>query len=1088
MNHCFFLVLSFVFGSVDLNAQQNGSQWVTSENIENLEKVRAWVLEFKHPPSDHEEKEIERRFNVQLSPFHGGKSDYFGRLRVVEQGVSKESFEESIGNLTSKEKIKFGILSFERVFNAKSFQVLSVPGDLGVTKDPFSNLQWALRNKGQILMKEMDDITSVQVRGVPEFDLNFVPSLSLSRAKVPVVAIVDSGLDLNHPDLVGKIKVNLRECEGGLPPLVPKEDRDGNGYKGDCKGWNFTVDPTTSAANKVSDETGHGTHLAGIVGAVSDNSIGISGISRALILPLQVVRSSKGNNDLGSRTDWIAKAILYAADQGVDVINLSLGWPQFMDTRFVREAVQTAIDRGVIVVAAAGNNNSSEMIFPCAYRGVICVGSVRNDGKVSTFSNFGGHVDVLAPGDNILSLYPLNREPMFFPYKGYEYKSGTSQATAFVSGLVAEMRSVLPQLDRLGALNRLIDTAISPKEDVGKTTLGGVVRYFESLTQVQGTGRIVPILKESFLVPVDLTSGSFRWSLPIQNLSDGIESIRVEVLPEVGRVNLEKKIFTLSLKPQQLEMISIKGNLLGQDKADFELGIKISQNGRVAQYTHKLRFARELISDLQVRRRPIQTGEDDFSLWSVPRYESGAKDPIFYSYEKEGTGLRVQVFEVQELGVVKRGEVLIPGGLSILSIHQLDFNSDRLLDLQIQVLLEIEGKRSIRFLYLKKSMSPLFEKFQTWNFLIDSVLLPQRNVSWIPVDHERLGRIKVPIFLARGALPKSEQKLIPFENLDSGARTRVYYFWPQVENETVTWIPRTIDSITKKRSWAKRFQAERPETFSPLVIDKQGRVLFSVGVGYSRRALLAEIHFHPGSGEATEKFSRVETGGLTLDGYLFDQGKIIGAENEQGMFLLAQHDKLRWDLLWWQNYTVENLFRIEPGVRDETLEIYIQSFLERQLLTGNEMESGRLSTGDAVVSFVQTPSEILATKWSPNLEPKRLRHPFHVSTFFPNSVFLGQTQPVFAAVSGEANPKPALYVDATQVLSRSVFVMVPNDTGLDVSIRNNVLIPPFCTSLNPMEVETNKFAITLLCKTDLAKKGEYVLKELAGWELWTLDF
>jgi len=159
---------------------------------------------------------------------------------------------------------------------------------------------------------------------------------------------------------------------------------------------------------------------------------------------------------VGALTHRVAKAIYYAVDRKVDVINLSLGWPKSIDTHYVRKAFQYAFDHGVSIVAAAGNNDSQYPIFPCAYKAVICVGSHSIDNKISAFSNYGGHVDVAAAGDNILSTYPGTMQQRFFPSNGYEIKNGTSFASPVISAYVAILKTIdnsLSQKDILGYLH-----------------------------------------------------------------------------------------------------------------------------------------------------------------------------------------------------------------------------------------------------------------------------------------------------------------------------------------------------------------------------------------------------------------------------------------------------------------------------------------------------------------------------------------------------------------------------------------------------------------------------------------------------------
>ncbi|WP_339998850.1 S8 family peptidase [Priestia aryabhattai] len=203
------------------------------------------------------------------------------------------------------------------------------------------------------------------------------------------IAIVDTGIQLNHPELSIKLWPGYNFVEGNLVP------NDGNG---------------------------HGTHVAGIAAALTENSLGIAGVApSASLIPVRALDNS-GNGLLSN----IANAITYSTNAGAKVINLSLGSSQSSIT--LENAVNYAWNQGVVVVAAAGNEASSTPIYPAAYQNAIAVASTDNNDQKSDFSNFGTWVDVAAPGSTILSTYIGSY---------YAYLSGTSMAAPHVAGLAA---------------------------------------------------------------------------------------------------------------------------------------------------------------------------------------------------------------------------------------------------------------------------------------------------------------------------------------------------------------------------------------------------------------------------------------------------------------------------------------------------------------------------------------------------------------------------------------------------------------------------------------------------------------------------
>ena len=248
-----------------------------------------------------------------------------------------------------------------------------------------------------------------------------------------IIAVIDSGADLNHPDLQAN--------------LVP--------------GWDFVNNDSLP-----DDDHGHGSHVAGITAAVGNNGIGITGVNwRAKIMPLKMLDAS-GN---GSTYD-LAQAVYYAVDHDARVINMSLGapgsaWP--CDWPEVEAAFNYAVNHGVLLVVASGNDGQLGVNCPGAYEQAMAVGSTTATDTRSYFSNYGPRLDIVAPGSSIYSTF----------YSGsYTTMSGTSMATPHVAGLAALLWSFAPALNANEVRNFIQNSA----DDLGPA---GWDQYF-------GYGRI----------------------------------------------------------------------------------------------------------------------------------------------------------------------------------------------------------------------------------------------------------------------------------------------------------------------------------------------------------------------------------------------------------------------------------------------------------------------------------------------------------------------------------------------------------------------------------------------------------------------
>lgn len=274
-----------------------------------------------------------------------------------------------------------------------------------------------------------------QAQQLPYLSVMRVPEAwTITTGDSQPVAVIDTGIDINHPDLTSKIWSNPDEIPGnGL-------DDDGNGYVDDTIGWNFV-----SNTNNVDDNHSHGSHVSGSIAASTNNSEGIAGLSwAATIMPIKAL----GSNATGTWSN-IAAAIIYAADEGARVINLSLG-DSAVPPQTVRLAVSYAQSKGCLLIAAAGNSGTGQVDYPAALPGVLAVASTELDDTRSDFSNYGSDLDVSAPGRNIFSASSIGT---------YYENSGTSMSTAHVSGLAALIWSVRPAYTAFAVASTITTTA-----------------------------------------------------------------------------------------------------------------------------------------------------------------------------------------------------------------------------------------------------------------------------------------------------------------------------------------------------------------------------------------------------------------------------------------------------------------------------------------------------------------------------------------------------------------------------------------------------------------------------------------------------
>lgn len=313
--------------------------------------------------------------------------------------------------------------------------------------------------------------------------------------KNTLIAVIDTGIDENHEDLKNNLWTNPGESGSdakGRNKATNGIDDDNNGFIDDVHGWNFV-----SNNNKLDDNHGHGTHIAGIIGAEASNKKGISGISpNVSLMVLKYFDPKVPNTDNLKNT---ISAIRYAVKMGAHIINYSGGGTDYSQEE--HDAVELADKKGILFVAAAGNersNSDQHHYYPADYglKNIISVTAIDPTTEVLASSNYGTlTVDIAAPGQNILSCLPNN---------SYGLMTGTSQATAFVTGAAALVMSHKNQYFSAAEVkNYILATGDTSSSLIAKTKTSRQLNLFKALTILGSetglTGIAKPRVQDSFM-------------------------------------------------------------------------------------------------------------------------------------------------------------------------------------------------------------------------------------------------------------------------------------------------------------------------------------------------------------------------------------------------------------------------------------------------------------------------------------------------------------------------------------------------------------------------------------------------------------
>lgn len=338
-----------------------------------------------------------------------------------------------------------------------------------VPDDPSYDEQYSLDNTGQ-------------TGGTFDADIDAPEAWDVSTGDpATVVAVIDTGVDITHPDLSDNVWTNPDEIPGN------GVDDDQNGYKDDVHGWDFFHNDATVYDKADGDE--HGTHVSGTIAAEGNNDLGVAGVNwRASIMPLKFLGPK------GGATSDAVKAINYAVANGAVISNNS--WGGGGDSRALKEAIDAADDAGHLFVTAAGNggpdkvgdDDDTKPQYPASYASsnIISVAATDDEDALAEFSNFGDRsVDLGAPGVSILSTLPDGEYGLF---------SGTSMATPHVTGVAALVKSQTPGLDDEQIKDRILSSVDEKGSLSGKTVSGGRLNAAAALSGVDNTGEGEPTI------------------------------------------------------------------------------------------------------------------------------------------------------------------------------------------------------------------------------------------------------------------------------------------------------------------------------------------------------------------------------------------------------------------------------------------------------------------------------------------------------------------------------------------------------------------------------------------------------------------
>lgn len=1069
------------------------------------------IVEFKKPLSEKQLTAIKSELKLEsiklLTKFD---DEYFSRVYKLE---SKSKVKLLKQRLEDREDV----VNVEGIHGVQLFNIFPQNNTQQIGNDPLFRYQWGHLNQKQVVLKEDDDLHNIHVVGKEGIDVGWKEikdKLPTLMKKDVSVAVIDTGVDFAHPDLKDNILLNGLECKDGTINTDPDAvDVDGNEYIGDCVGYNFTEPKDSVEARIPFDDQGHGTHVAGIISAISGNSKGISGFSnRIKILPIKVLsKYSLGE----SMTDRLTLAILYAVERGVDVINMSLGWSKALDTKYLRQAVQVAVRRNIAVISAAGNNSSNDTIFPCAYPNIICVGAITNDGQLAKFSNHGGNVDVLAPGDSIMSLTSRAVMPDLFSVRGYDIKNGTSQASPYVAALAAILKGTYPDIKINELSARIFESTEAAPVDLerDKKVLHGLINISKAI-EMEERYSIKPTFKVMLDVLYAMDKKRFGIRLPVKNFWKPAQNVKVTVSSRTAHLDFKQTEYMIPrMRTNEVTTLNIYGDILDVNKdSEFDLTVDISviertvtgegedqvteeEEIKLGSYNHRVPLVRYLETDPAMKAKLVEFKNGPLPLINVregqlvklvkvvaDKFQSGVSNDHYIRRIMAPTDDRpdieagIEFYFFQDKGgkVVEAPNVaFIKEAIEILNVERFDVNYDGVDDYFIRTLNEdSDGVQYITYNFFDKDIKPLFGDKSSWYFRPNVIIDRLKDAKWMPQMVEGIGKVATPVMIENGMLPDSNQPSGPWALRDNSQRTRMYVLVPKKTDRGIELDTQVIDTpefyehLRENLGLAKKDSLDYLGMLSQSKLDlNQGmaKILISAGRGFNRKYYQLNLF-----GNKDYRLKQIETGWKRLEGQVINP--IINLDGDTPDYnysntLIGFHSKemAEINILGKEEKEFSNL---------ESSNIYSHKGDGDDLI-------GFLSNfkkDEDYYSFFQSRNNLVMVKRNKDGQLVVNKRPVVRFTFIPGSIFNELYMPI---VTQElAGLSPGLYVDGTEITANRVHTLSMQGDEVLSPIKYSVQIPRNCKIVGPTHYgDTKSHAYSFIC-INQQKKIEFKYLEL----------
>jgi cell wall-associated protease len=919
--------------------------------------------------------------------------------------------------------------------------------------DPLYSKQWALENNGQVVLKYISDLERTSIKGSSGVDINWVDTKDLpSSQKDLVVAVIDSGVDITHPDLQGRIWFNEAQCANATNQATLP-----------CNGYNYLETSTI-----VKDDIGHGTHVAGIIAANRNNNIGVSGAAdpRVKIMPLKVLNSEVNGFVYKNKviTDVIADALTFAVKNGAQVVNLSLGWPKLIDLAKVKKAFEYAEENNVTIIAAAGNNNKDLPVFPCAYENVICVGALGNNGELTSFTNHGSKVDIVAPGDAIVSTLPLALESRGLRIKGYETKNGSSQAAPYVTAAIANLKLLHPGLtnDQVRSLLFRSSKKLSSERSqrfvkFGALDMKELLRLADEKTE---KAFVNPQIKSLTEVKFNSTDRKFSFNLDLKNMS-GIPYKGLVCLKTFSEaIELDQNCLKVeSILAHKTQTIPVTGAVLDMG-SDSHILIQIQIDENV--YQTSLVLSRDLNADSEVISHSLGKAsfEDMGAINGDKRISRMARvfdkhkrigfPEYFYLERLKQTELETKIsLLTKDDGKFLIKNITLPKVEKVISIHRQDINQDGKMDYFVYTL--SKKKDELQFYIFDEKLNPLFKNYPLWTMTLSTfeglpVDAVQEKFEWLSLKHPLLGNVLVPSIYRAYTMPEVDNSKTIADRV-LGAMSHQYYLNPVVTGQKMMLELRVIDSVKMMKVLGKEFGVTTTADTKSVILLKPFPQTAEESQKGKIRSLLVVVE------DGVSKLYQVS---LSVNGNNFSD--ITQLDSEKGIE---------------QSLIYPIIDTKTGGITKESVFTTLLNRASAEFLVKNDHEISSIvklqeSWENPIMALIATFQEdvgktyLVESRSTLTLvrdSEEKMALPVYRDSSFPGQSFSESLMPILS------QGRPGIFINSTLIYGERLYSMVDTqDKGFIRPLRLSIGVPQGCVPLNPETLGDNsQYNYLFLC-------------------------